>query len=283
MHTINMVTPGNTTQAIPADETLRELNAASSPVRVLAHELAGLIDAAGRSARLAEACLDRAAAAANADPDLSAAQLHLHRASTALDFAVGALRTTMRTVGGTESTTPLSRGLIASASPSKTLREAITHAVELHTPLAQQHGVEIHPDIAPDAAAHPASHFFNVISNAVRNAVQAAASPAARTRGRVTVRAFMQKERLIMEIHDNGPGPTNEALARAFEHGFSTTGGIGVGLAVSRQTIEDAGGTITLSCGPNNRGAVLRAELPMHPSRPAPDPQPDWSLNEWGE
>lgn len=286
MHTFNMVTPGNTTQAIPADETLRQLNAAGSPVRILAHELAGLIDAAGRSARLAEACLDRASASANPDPDpdLAAAQLHLHRASTALDFATDALRTTMRTVGAVESTTPLPRGLIASASPPKTLREAIDHAIELHTPLALTHAVEIHTDIDHAAAAHPASCFFNVISNAVRNAVQAASrTGTSSTGGCVTVRASIRKERLIMEIEDNGPGPTDEALVRAFEHGYSTTGGAGIGLAVSRRTIEDAGGTITLSRGPNNRGAILRAELPAQSSQPTPNPQPEWPLNECGE
>jgi signal transduction histidine kinase len=292
MHTINMVTPGNTTQALPADQTLQQLNAAGSPVRTLAHELAGLIDAAGRSARLAEACLDRAVVSTNADPDIAAAQLHLHRASTALDFAAEALRTTVRAVGavgtvgtggGTNSTPAPSRRLADNTSTPTTLREAIDHAIELHTPLARQHAVEMHTDIDPAAAAHPASRFFNVISNALRNAVQAASRRGHQAGGRVTLRATIRNERLIMEVHDNGPGPTDEALARAFVFGYSTTGGEGVGLAVSRRTIEDAGGTITLSRGPNNRGAVLRTELPAHPSQPTPNPNPDWPLNEWGE
>lgn len=266
------VSAGYIQRAESAPGAMRGHNIALDAARVLAHELAGLIDAAGRSARLADGCLERIACGDDAESQRETARLHLHRASTALDFAATALRTALHAADiGT---------LRPAAGSGAVLHEVITQAAQLHSPLARERHIELHIDIDAAAAKHPASPLFNVVSNALRNAVQHARAPG----GRVALRAFMRKERLVIEITNDGTPPSEESIARAFEPGFSTTGGAGLGLAVSRRIVEQQGGSVSLAQGDGQRGAKFRAELP-HPAPAAPPALTveAWTLNEWGE
>ncbi|MBN1410768.1 MAG: HAMP domain-containing histidine kinase [Spirochaetales bacterium] len=66
-----------------------------------------------------------------------------------------------------------------------------------------------------------------------------------------------------IEIHDRGPGITEENLPKIFQR-FHTGkgGGMGLGLAITREIIEKHGGRITVQNG-NGRGAVFTALLPV--------------------
>jgi signal transduction histidine kinase len=75
---------------------------------------------------------------------------------------------------------------------------------------------------------------------------------------------------LAVEITDDGAGPPGGAdLARVFEHGFTTKpGGSGIGLAVARSVVEQAGGTVVLlrrrdPRDPRRPGALLRIVVPV--------------------
>jgi signal transduction histidine kinase len=66
-----------------------------------------------------------------------------------------------------------------------------------------------------------------------------------------------------IDIADNGPGIAPEILARAFEPLFSTRrSGTGLGLATTRQIIEQHGGTIELFSQPG-KGTRARVLLPL--------------------
>ena len=76
-------------------------------------------------------------------------------------------------------------------------------------------------------------------------------------------------ERVLICVRDSGPGITPEDLPRIFEPGFTTKlhadridrGGIGLGLSVSREIVEENGGTLTVESTPG-RGATFTLTLP---------------------
>ncbi|QRO00964.1 HAMP domain-containing histidine kinase [Archangium violaceum] len=85
-------------------------------------------------------------------------------------------------------------------------------------------------------------------------------------RGEVGVVGRVEGGRVVLLVEDNGPGFPPHVLSRIFEAFFTTKSpdkGTGLGLNLSRELVEQFGGTLTAS----NRaqgGACLRIELPAH-------------------
>lgn len=78
------------------------------------------------------------------------------------------------------------------------------------------------------------------------------------------------KERLIIEIEDNGCGMDKTIKERLFEPFFTTKkygAGIGLGLFVSNKLLEDMGGTIEVDSKPN-KGSMFRVRIPDIGERP---------------
>jgi C4-dicarboxylate-specific signal transduction histidine kinase len=81
-----------------------------------------------------------------------------------------------------------------------------------------------------------------------------------------TVRVTGRREggRVVLLVEDNGPGFPPEVRARLFEAFFTTKGpekGTGLGLALSRELVEQSGGSLVAENRPEG-GARLRLELP---------------------
>jgi signal transduction histidine kinase len=97
------------------------------------------------------------------------------------------------------------------------------------------------------------------LSNILENAVKW--SPG---EGRISVRISVMNRRVGIRISDQGPGIPEEDRARIFERFYQSSslkGGSGLGLAVVKRIIEDAGGSV--SAGNNNsRGAWFILALP---------------------
>ena len=72
----------------------------------------------------------------------------------------------------------------------------------------------------------------------------------------------------MVEVHDDGPGMTEDAVARAFER-FSRAdasrsrhvGGAGLGLAIVQAIVTAHGGDVHLASAPG-AGTTVRVELP---------------------
>jgi signal transduction histidine kinase len=124
-----------------------------------------------------------------------------------------------------------------------------------------------HPEVVFDIQASPALRALAVpleetplrelLTILLRNAVEAM-----RGVGRCTVEVSHRGKSCHVEIGDEGEGLTPEVVERIFTPGFTTkAGGSGFGLFLARRIVEDLGGTLSLTAGPE-KGAVARLELP---------------------
>lgn len=116
------------------------------------------------------------------------------------------------------------------------------------------------PELAHRAAIDE-DKLRQVVINLVVNGIQACDG---RGRVRVTAAAEMLaggRSRIVVEVHDDGPGMEADVAARIFEPFFTTRReGTGLGLALVRTMLEEAGATIAVSTLPG-RGTTFRIEL----------------------
>jgi signal transduction histidine kinase len=102
-----------------------------------------------------------------------------------------------------------------------------------------------------------ADQIEQVLINLMRNAVEAAADT-----GGVRVRWRREGGAVLVEVEDDGPG-----LARTdnlFVPFFTTKPhGTGIGLVLSREIVENHGGSIALENRVGAKGCVARVRLPL--------------------
>ncbi|KSV87159.1 ATP-binding protein [Sinorhizobium sp. GL28] len=97
----------------------------------------------------------------------------------------------------------------------------------------------------------------NLIANAL-DAIEGAAAPMLRLRGR------REAARVIVEVHDNGPGLPEDVREHLFEPFFTTkesNRGLGLGLAISLEIVHHFSGTLSGANHPEG-GAVFTVALP---------------------
>ena len=83
--------------------------------------------------------------------------------------------------------------------------------------------------------------------------------------GLVSLSARREGERIMVEIHDNGPGIAPEVLSQLFDPFFSTKGagrGSGLGLTICRRIVTEHRGSIDVSSTPGE-GTTFTIELPV--------------------
>lgn len=81
--------------------------------------------------------------------------------------------------------------------------------------------------------------------------------------GTIRVRATTEGDGIAVRVSDNGPGIADDVRARLFEPFFSSgkKNGLGLGLALSRQTIRDHGGDLAVE--PSATGATFLIRFPL--------------------
>lgn len=101
-----------------------------------------------------------------------------------------------------------------------------------------------------------------VIVNLTGNAVQALD----KSGGTLTVTSHSDRESLVIEVKDTGPGIAPEHMNKIFEPFFTTKGvgeGTGLGLSISYSLIERMGGKLTASNRPGG-GAIFVVTIPLN-------------------
>jgi two-component system sensor histidine kinase QseC len=98
----------------------------------------------------------------------------------------------------------------------------------------------------------------NLVDNAIRYSHE---------NSRILVRIFKQKDELVLEVCDNGPGIPPELQARVFERFFRVLGnkstGSGLGLAIVQQICELHGGRVVLSSPNSGSGLIVQVHFPI--------------------
>jgi signal transduction histidine kinase len=151
-----------------------------------------------------------------------------------------------------------SRGSAGGAEPCH-LAEVVEAAVEAQTGVAEEQNVEMHVNIdrsieVPLERARMERVFLNLLNNAIE------AMP---TGGEVNISARQEEDAVTIIVQDTGPGIPVGIRDRLFEP-FATAGkaGLGLGLALSRQTVRDHGGELSVDIT-WERGARFFVRLPF--------------------
>lgn len=147
------------------------------------------------------------------------------------------------------------------------LRPMVEDAVECMARDLSKDGIATIVEVAPTLAArvHAAS-IKQVLFNLILNARQAMMD----RRGHLTIVAQRCGDHMVrLSVKDSGPGIAPELLPRIFEPFFSTKSrsespdrrGLGLGLFVSKQLVEESGGKLTVE-SPPGEGATFTLWLP---------------------
>ncbi len=119
---------------------------------------------------------------------------------------------------------------------------------------AKERGVEWDVRIDPDAPMSPLSPVdsVSVLGNLIDNALDAAAAASGDRWVRVVISAA--DDGVAVAVSDSGAGVPTALRERVFQHGFSTkpagVDGRGVGLALVRSLVTEAGGTVRIDDAP---------------------------------
>ena len=146
----------------------------------------------------------------------------------------------------------------SSASELCSLREVIAAAWDTVAPVAENRKIELIAEV-PDGLECPMerARMERVFSNLFENAIEAM-----RSGGRISIGSEANGEDILVSVEDSGPGVSPALRGRLFQP-FVTVGkknGLGLGLALSRQTLLDHGGDLWLDA--NGPGARFCLRLP---------------------
>jgi signal transduction histidine kinase len=124
-----------------------------------------------------------------------------------------------------------------------------------------QHAIRWRNEVRPEMTVlADRDQLFRVLMNLGRNAVQALPAEG----GLISIGAWQDADRAIIEIADTGRGIPSEARAHLFEAfaGSTRPGGTGLGLPIAREIMRAHGGEIELAHS-GEGGTVFRLSLPL--------------------
>ena len=158
----------------------------------------------------------------------------------------------------------------SSASEMCSLREVIAAAWETVAPVAEARKIELAGSVPVDLECPmERARMERVFSNLFENAAEAM-----RSGGKISIGSEVNGENILVRVEDTGPGVSPALRGRLFQP-FVTVGkknGLGLGLALSRQTLLDHGGDLWLEAdGP---GARFCLRLPKDRSVASHEPAP---------
>ncbi len=143
------------------------------------------------------------------------------------------------------------------------LAEVIGEIVALQVVPAKERNIRVRVDIDENLVVRLAEGLFRqVLFNIMQNAVEAS-----RTDGEVNISAGISDDVLVVKVQDQGDGIKKDIRKKIFEPFFTTkedqtSGGLGLGLSVSKSIIDAMGGTIKVE-SEHGRGSTFSIIIPM--------------------
>jgi two-component system sensor histidine kinase HupT/HoxJ len=141
----------------------------------------------------------------------------------------------------------------------------LTHVIKtaLHWIIKESKApVEVIEDVPEKLLAFGHSgQVHQVVVNLIQNAFDAMMESEQK---RVSLRAYQQQNQIIFEVHDSGPGISDDDFNRLFEPFFTTKPvgmGTGLGLSISYSIVSEHGGELVIN-NHKEGGAIARLTLP---------------------
>jgi signal transduction histidine kinase len=145
------------------------------------------------------------------------------------------------------------------------LREVASAACDSLAATAEQQGVTVMLDIAPEIELPlERSRMERAFTNLIGNALEVMPEG-----GEVRISVAMEDGAAVVRVSDNGPGIDPEIRSKLFQPFVSgKRNGLGLGLALSRQTVLEHGGDMWVESEPG-KGATFSFRLPgAHVAQP---------------
>ena len=145
---------------------------------------------------------------------------------------------------------------------NRIVEQVVASSVPVRTPSSDGATVEL--DLFVDPSIPPICvdrvQIEQVLLNLTRNGVEAMLESASAVR-KLTLRTSHDAEHVYVTVADTGPGISADNYRRLFEPYFTTkSGGMGLGLSISRSIVEDHNGRLDVETSP--RGTTFRFSLP---------------------
>ena len=143
------------------------------------------------------------------------------------------------------------------------MQRCVDEVLSVIEPQLQKEGITIQKEFHGEITRLivDAQKIQQVLMNLLLNAQQAMPGG-----GCITVRTFLQKDMLAVEIADTGVGISDKNIDRIFDPFFTTKEagrGTGLGLSVSYGIIKQHGGKIEVFSSPGN-GSTFQIMLPLN-------------------
>jgi PAS domain S-box-containing protein len=158
------------------------------------------------------------------------------------------------------------RGLLTKEAPNRTeldINQIIQEVtILLRNELARK-GVSLRSELASDLPSVPGDpvQLQQVLINLIMNAIEAMSS-STKERRKILIRSAKNRDGVLVQIQDSGPGIEPGLANRIFEPFFTTKAkGIGMGLSMSHSIIESHGGRLGIV--PGSAGALFEFTLPI--------------------
>lgn len=204
---------------------------------------------------------------------LDSPHAYLNQACTVLERQVKQM---VRLVDDLLDLTRIARGKLELRRTLFAVGQAVTQAVQTVQPLleAQKHRLSIGLPAEPILVEADETRIVQVLANLLGNAAKYTEGG-----GQISITAAREGEEAVLRVRDNGMGIEAEQLGRIFDMFMQvdrsrhrSQGGLGIGLALVRQLVEQHGGRLSVHSDGPGMGSEFTVRLPAaspHPSQSA--------------
>lgn len=148
------------------------------------------------------------------------------------------------------------------------LHELVRDAVRGGTEAAKRAGIDMRLEVEQDVLVRIDPYFMRqALDNVIRNAREALEESGRGRERTIRVRIARRGDEAVVEVRDSGPGIEKDRLDSVFQPFVTTKGkGMGLGLAITRDVVEEHGGRVEIRSKPDD-GTAVAFHLPAESAR----------------